>query len=109
MLEIELLSYNNPNSTRSNGQCCDGMMRDNTGSCKDKCDNDFIFCLRGSSDSVCTYGSYETGLVAMDDTLIFGNTIGENTVPNPLIFNGTEWPSVNVRLCCIVLYSLCVI
>ena len=86
------------------------MMRDNTGSCKDKCDNDFTFCLRRSGDSECTYGRHETGLVAVnDDTLTFGNTIGENNVPNPLIFNGTEWPSVNVRLCCIMLYSLCVV
>ena len=69
-----------------------------------------MICSRRSGDSGCTYGTYETGLVAMDDdTLTFGSIIGENTVPNPLIFNGTEWPSVNVRLCCIVLYSLCFI
>ena len=78
------------------------MTRDNTGSCTNKCDNDFTFCLRRSSDSECTYDKHETGLIAFD-TLTFGNTIG---APNPLIFNGTEWPSVNVRLCCIVLYSL---
>ena len=105
------MSYNNPTSKRiynGTGHCCDNPGSNN---CNDECDNDFTFCLRRSGDSECTYGRYDTGLVAMDDdTLTFGNnTIGENTVPNPLIFNGTEWPCVNVRLCSIVLYSLCVI
>ena len=63
-------------------------------SCSNKCDNEFEFCLLRPGDSECTYGSYLTGVVAFNnDSLTFGDTIGSNNIPNPLIFNGTQWPN----------------
>ena len=83
------MSYNNPNSTRSTSQCCDG-----TGGCNDECDNAFEFCLTRLHSLSCIYGRYRTGLVAAnDDSLTFGDTIGSNNISNPLIYNGTEWPN----------------
>ena len=53
-----------------------------------------MFCLRRTGSPFCIYGRYQTGLVAAnDDSLTFGDTIGSNNIPNPLIFNGTEWPN----------------
>ena len=95
--EIRLHHYSNPFSSRYQKSlntilCCDPSGSPSCSS--DPCDNSFIFCLRKPNTHGCQYGRYETGLVAAnDDSLTFGDTIGSNNVPNPLIFNGTEWPN----------------
>ena len=85
------MSYNNPTSRRNNGQCCDG---GGTTRCNNECDNAFVFCLTRPGAEFCGYGYYQTGLVAENnDSLTFGDTIGSNNIPNPLIFSGTQWPN----------------
>ena len=74
----------------------------------DPCDNSFRFCLSVVGSSGCQYGDRYTGLVAQDnDMLTFGDTISAN-VSNPLIFNGTIWPT-NVSTCYTVyILSYCI-
>ena len=83
--------YQNSRNRDSNGECCDiGFF-----TC-DECDNQFVFCLRESSTSNdgnpdnCPLGRYSTEKIG-GDSFTFGSPIA-NGVPNPMTFNGTEWP-----------------
>ena len=91
MLEVELLSYENPTSRRSNGECCDGNR--SASICNDTCENYFSFCLRVPFVS-CGDWYATTGVVA-NDSITFGNTVGQGNLSNPFTFHGTEWPFNN--------------
>lgn len=110
-LEIQLYSYVNPTSKTRFGSCCDTdeNLFDNV--CTNPCDNLFTFCLRPTPSSAgCQYGLYRTGTVPGGDTLTFtlNNVIGENSVPNPLTFNGAQWPdNVGNNSCVCTLFFPC--
>ena len=87
-LEVRLHHYSNPTSQRSDGTCCD---TGGSSNCSNPCDNVFHFCLRPNGSSPCSYGRYDTDLVAGGDNLTFTN--GTSAVPNPLLFNGIQWPT----------------
>ena len=91
VLEVRAHTYQNSRSRDSNDACCDiGFF-----SCG-QCDNQFIFCLRGSSTSNdgnpnnCPLGRYSTGEIG-DDSFTFGSPIASG-VPNPMTFTGSVWP-----------------
>ena len=91
VLEIWAHTYQNSRSRDSNDDCCDALIV-----CVGECDNQFIFCLRGTSTANdgntnnCPLGSYCTGEIG-DDSFTFSTPIS-NGVPNPMIFSGNIWP-----------------
>ena len=91
VLEIRAHSYQNSDHLERSGACCDYALF----SCG-YCDNQFVFCLRGSSTSNgnsngCPLGSYSTQGYIEDDSFTFGSP-AFNGVPNPMIFHGNVWP-----------------
>ena len=83
-LQVRAVSYANPSSRRSNGDCCDI-------SCND-CDTHLEFCFRppGYSDSVdeeCPLRSLTAGSVG-GDSITFGNSVG--SLPNPFTLHVEE-------------------
>ena len=94
VLEVRAYTYRNPDSDESDGGCCDGSF---FGSCLSECDNQFVFCLRGSSASNdgntgnCPLGRYSTGDIG-DDSFSFSTPNLASGVPNPMTFAGSVWP-----------------
>jgi hypothetical protein len=91
VLEVRAHTYRNSRNRDSDDACCDiGFF-----SCG-QCDNQFIFCLRGSSTSNdgnpnnCPLGRYSTGEIG-DDSFTFSSPIASG-VPNPMTFSGSVWP-----------------
>ena len=94
VMELALLRYRN-NASRSvqNGGCCDDSPDVN--GCSDECNNFFTFCLQNYGavglDS-CIYGRYDTGALG-GNNIVFRRGNISSGVPNPLVFNGNEWPN----------------
>lgn len=91
-LEVRAFTYRNSRNRDSNGDCCDiGFF-----SCGG-CDNQFVFCLRGSSTpndgnpNNCPLGRYRTGDIG-DDSFTFSTPNLASGVPNPMTFSGSVWP-----------------
>ena len=91
VLEVRAHTYENSGHRLSNGDCCDISLLE----CGE-CDNQFVFCLRGSSISNdgntnnCPLGRYSTGEIG-GDSFTFSTPIASG-VPNPMTFNGSVWP-----------------
>ena len=100
MMEIEILSYQNPDNYALENYgglfCCDEDLNDEDGVCSNPCDVYMYFCLQSASarDDVpfCTYGSYTTEVLGSGANITFdeGQDLGQE-VPNPLIFYGEDW------------------
>ena len=76
-VEVQLISYSNPESQDCNGDSCDVL---------GECDNEFDFCVRtiGSSQCLVTLSSDEIS----DDSLTFTNDeLNELAISNPLRFS----------------------
>lgn len=109
-LEIEVISFLNPNHEHIiyqcgwwghcswNDYCCESY---STSGCILQCDNYFKFCLRDIDEvdiddiNYCPRGSYTTDDIRNSDDITFGSSIGG--VLNPLTFSGTVWPVSNCR------------
>ena len=97
VLDVRAHTYQNSRHRDRNDDCCDiGFF-----SCG-HCDNQFVFCLRGSSTSNdgnpnnCPLGRYSTGEIG-DDSFTFSSPI-VNGVPNPMTFSGSVWPVSKVGM-----------
>ena len=88
VLEVRAHTYQNSRNRDSSGSPCDVVFSE--------CENQFVFCLRESSTSNdgnpnnCPLGRYSTGEIG-GDSFTFSSPIA-NGVPNPMTFNGNEWP-----------------
>ena len=99
MLEIRAHSYQNSDHLERSGDCCDYAIFTDCG----YCDNQFVFCLRGSSTSNgnsnnCPLGSYSTEGYIEDDSFTFRSP-SFNGVPNPMTFRGNVWPVIKLIEC----------
>ena len=113
MMEIEVLSYQNPKGFAAGNWgdlfCCDEDLSDADGACSNPCDVYMFFCLQNivARDNLlyCTYGSYTTEVLGSESNITFksGENLGQG-VPNPLIFYGTDWVN-DVSLCMNGIYS----
>ena len=108
ILEIRAYTYQNSRHRDSNNDCCDFCLF-----CCGDCDNQFVFCLRGSSTSNdgdpnnCPLGRYSTGEIG-DDSFIFSTPNLASGVPNPMTFAGSVWPVRNIRKSELWLFLLCI-
>lgn len=93
VLEILLVSYQNPNHRLFDNKCCELDV------CSNHCDNAFIICVRLRESDFCDFGSFRTGRIAYDnDNLVFDpdEAIGHFDMPNPIVITGDEW-SVSIH------------
>ena len=92
ILEVRAHTYQNSRHRDSNNDCCDFCLF-----CCGVCDNQFVFCLRGSSTpndgdpNNCPLGRYITGEIG-DDSFTFSTPNLASGVPNPMTFAGSVWP-----------------
>ena len=97
--ELKLIRYHNPSHRLApNERCCDSDL--GLTQCVDHCDNSLHFCISppGHGQGDCSLGQLSTGpLIVKDparsDDVPFGS--GEyiaDSVKNPLVFTGQEWP-----------------
>ena len=94
-LELQLVRYLNPTHRLESGRCCD--MDHGVRDCVDHCDNSLHFCLSSPSERVsCSLGEIQTGLLYSPDSdavnFSTGGVLIAESVQNPLVFTGAEWP-----------------
>ena len=71
--------------------------------CDSSCDNRFKFCADSSSsmssDSECSWGSYQTVKLGSNDITFDTPIDSSRGIPNPMKFTGSRWPvSGNIYL-----------
>eukprot|EP00057_Strongylocentrotus_purpuratus_P004171 XP_003728170.1 PREDICTED: delta-like protein 1 [Strongylocentrotus purpuratus] len=104
MIQLSLLSYHNPTSRLSGGDCCDAGA---SGVCRDKCDNRFEICVsRQGSDvdmTLCSFFSANTTkIVDNSDQITFPSSLlmqDGSSLPNPLTISIPDaWGGVRFKV-----------
>ena len=78
--------------------CCDGDGNSTDDVCMNECETFFNFCMQPFGtvmQSVCPFGRYTTDVILGDDIMFQPNVELSPGIPNPMIFNGIEWPTVS--------------